>query len=64
MGLLCIQDNVVDRPTMSYIIFMLNNFSYIISILSEPGGIESNNSKGTSIHASINEASITELYFR
>ncbi|XP_052182217.1 cysteine-rich receptor-like protein kinase 44 isoform X2 [Diospyros lotus] len=85
IGLLCIQDNVADRPTMASIVFMLNSFSHTLPIPSEPEffrqhnsynqdmpllrgynseAIESNNSKSISIHASINETSITELYPR
>jgi len=85
IGLLCIQDNVADRPTMASIVFMLNSFSHTLPIPSEPESFrqhsshnqdmpllrgynseatESSNLKSTSTHASINEASITELYPR
>ncbi|KAK4492777.1 hypothetical protein RD792_000097 [Penstemon davidsonii] len=36
IGLLCVQENAVDRPTMTLIVQMLNNFSIILPIPLEP----------------------------
>ncbi|XP_028124557.1 cysteine-rich receptor-like protein kinase 29 [Camellia sinensis] len=36
IGLLCVQENVVARPTMATVVLMLNSFSLILSLPSEP----------------------------
>ncbi|KAK7832293.1 cysteine-rich receptor-like protein kinase 29 [Quercus suber] len=69
IGLLCVQENVADRPTMSSIILMLNGNSITLSVPSQPAFLTHNNvepdiSSNQSILASINEASITALYPR
>jgi hypothetical protein len=84
IGLLCVQENVVDRPTMASVVLMLNSYSTTLPIPSQPAFfmhsniesimlsqedhdprvIESDQSKGNSVEASINEASITDLYPR
>ncbi|KAL0012054.1 hypothetical protein SO802_007162 [Lithocarpus litseifolius] len=69
IGLLCVQENVADRPTMSSIILMLNGNSITLSVPSQPAfltlnNVEPNISSDQSILASINEASITALYPR
>ncbi|KAM4106089.1 hypothetical protein ACB094_04G041100 [Castanea mollissima] len=81
IGLLCVQENVADRPTMASVLLMLNSYSITLPIPLEPAffmnsGIESNirlqwdndsrvtesnQSKSSSVQASINEVSITEL---
>ncbi|XP_030938601.1 putative receptor-like protein kinase At4g00960 isoform X2 [Quercus lobata] len=81
IGLLCVQENVVDRPTMASVVLMLNSYSITLPIPSEPAFfmnsgtesniclqwehdsrlIESNQSKSSSVQASINDVSITEL---
>ena len=81
IGLLCVQENVVDRPTMASVVLMLDSYSMTLPIPSKPAffmnsGTESNiclqwehdsrvtgsnQSKSSSIQASINEVSITEL---
>ncbi|KAB1201234.1 Cysteine-rich receptor-like protein kinase 15 [Morella rubra] len=81
MGLLCIQDNVADRPTMASIVLMLNSYSTTLPVPSQPAfflhstmGPESSSqwehsievtepddrSKGSSVQASANEASISD----
>uniref|UniRef100_A0A7N2KNT6 Cysteine-rich receptor-like protein kinase 29 n=1 Tax=Quercus lobata TaxID=97700 RepID=A0A7N2KNT6_QUELO len=69
IGLLCVQENVADRPTMSSIILMLDGNSITLSVPSQPAFLTHNNlepdiSSDQSILASINEASITTLYPR
>ena len=69
IGLLCVQENVADRPTMSSIILMLNGNSITLSVPSQPAFLTHNNvepdiSSDQPILASINEASITALYPR
>ncbi|CAH1415708.1 unnamed protein product [Lactuca virosa] len=36
IGLLCVQENVIDRPTMASVVLMLNSFSITLSVPSEP----------------------------
>ncbi|KAK1416729.1 hypothetical protein QVD17_25845 [Tagetes erecta] len=36
IGLLCVQENVVDRPTMASVVLMLNDFSLSLPVPSEP----------------------------
>jgi hypothetical protein len=84
IGLLCVQENVADRPTMASVILMLNSYSITLQVPSQPAFFMHNNidsetsrlmqstwvtksderSKGDSVEASRNEASITELYPR
>ncbi|XP_062160689.1 cysteine-rich receptor-like protein kinase 44 [Alnus glutinosa] len=85
IGLLCVQENVADRPTMASVILMLNSYSITLQVPSQPAFFMHSNidlettsrwmqstwvtksderSKGNSVEASRNEASITELYPR
>ncbi|XP_052180869.1 cysteine-rich receptor-like protein kinase 10 isoform X4 [Diospyros lotus] len=87
IGLLCVQENVADRPTIALIVLMLSSSSPPLATPSKPAffmhcgmnlempmlrensscfvaTIESNKSKNKSNVASINEASITEVYPR
>ncbi|KAD7117343.1 hypothetical protein E3N88_04611 [Mikania micrantha] len=36
IGLLCVQENVVDRPTMASVVLMLNSFSITLPMSTEP----------------------------
>ncbi|KAL3643345.1 hypothetical protein CASFOL_014160 [Castilleja foliolosa] len=36
IGLLCVQENVTDRPTMASVVIMLNSFSLTLGVPSEP----------------------------
>ena len=36
IALLCVQKNVVDRPTMSSVVLMFNSFSLTLQVPSEP----------------------------
>ena len=36
IGLLCVQENLVDRPTMANIVLMLNSYSLSLPIPAEP----------------------------
>jgi hypothetical protein len=85
IALLCVQENVANRPTMASVVLMLNSYSITLSVPLQPAFfmhsdidsettsrweqstrvIESDErSKGNSIRASVNEASITEPYPR
>ena len=75
IGLLCVQENPVDRPTMASIVLMLNSYSITLPSPQNPAyfqtkqsmplvELESDKSKRKSIPWSINEASITEVYPR
>ena len=75
IGLLCVQENAVDRPTMASVVLMLNSSSFTLSVPSEPAffmhsNIEEANNvvkpndghmKSTSLEPSVNEVSITVL---
>ena len=69
IGLLCVQENVADRPTMASVILMLNSNSITLALPSQPAfsrhnNIEPDTSTDQSMLASTNEASITALYPR
>ncbi|GLT64229.1 hypothetical protein SLA2020_367350 [Shorea laevis] len=69
IGLLCVQENVADRPTMASVVLMLNSHSITLLVPSRPAffmhtTIESDMSSDQSFQASTNEASISELYPR
>ncbi|KAB1201236.1 Cysteine-rich receptor-like protein kinase 29 [Morella rubra] len=85
IGLLCVQENVADRPTMASIVLMLNSYSTTLPVPSQPAfflhstmGPESSSqwehsievtepddrSKGSSVQASVNEASVSDVYPR
>ncbi|XP_062171196.1 probable LRR receptor-like serine/threonine-protein kinase At1g06840 isoform X2 [Alnus glutinosa] len=66
IGLLCVQENVVDRPTMASIVHMLDGHPITLSVPSWPAFfrhtiVESNMSSNQSFQVSTNEASISEL---
>ncbi|KAJ0439115.1 putative protein kinase RLK-Pelle-DLSV family [Helianthus annuus] len=65
VGLLCVQENVISRPTMDSVVHMLHSFSVTLHVPSEPAFFYS--SKKTSglqdpkISESINEVSISDF---
>lgn len=71
IGLLCIQHNPAERPTMSSIALMLSSSSMSLPVPSQPAFFTRRNttvpdvpdSKGSGTE-SINEVSMTELYPR
>lgn len=68
IGLLCIQHNPADRPTMSSIALMLSSSSMSLPVPSQPAFFTRRNTympdtKGSGME-SINEVSMTELYPR
>ncbi|XP_040951808.1 cysteine-rich receptor-like protein kinase 10 isoform X3 [Gossypium hirsutum] len=79
IGLLCVQENVGDRPTMATVILMLNSFSVTLPMPSQPAFFmhtniesdmssslvsESYQSRSDELPLSQNEASITDPYPR
>lgn len=73
IGLLCVQEDVDDRPTMAMIIHMLNNHSVTLpSPLSPSAFLLRDEKRGPNIPASakeadnvsVNEVTVTELYPR
>ena len=74
IGLLCVQENVAERPTMNSIVLMLNSHSLSLPVPSQPAffmhgsrsdmSLASNSYSGESVQPSINEATISELYPR
>nr|GMD83088.1 cysteine-rich receptor-like protein kinase 25 [Ipomoea batatas]GMD86343.1 cysteine-rich receptor-like protein kinase 25 [Ipomoea batatas]GMD86347.1 cysteine-rich receptor-like protein kinase 25 [Ipomoea batatas] len=68
VGLLCVQEDVDERPTMANVVLMLNSFSATRRTPSNPpaffnGGIE-RISFGETVDQSMNEVSISDLYPR
>ncbi|XP_076910132.1 cysteine-rich receptor-like protein kinase 10 [Bidens hawaiensis] len=43
VGLLCVQENVIDRPTMAMVILMLNSLSITLPVPSEPASFRQTN---------------------
>lgn len=69
IGLLCVQENAADRPTMATVVAMLNNSSNTLPVPSQPAffmysNIESNISPDQSFQASRNDLSVTDQYPR
>jgi hypothetical protein len=74
IGLLCVQENVAERPTMALIVLMLNSYSFTPHVPSQPAlfmhsNIESEMSSISEHNLEVtqhsaNEVSITELYPR
>ncbi|KAI4298617.1 hypothetical protein L6164_032153 [Bauhinia variegata] len=75
IGLLCVEENAANRPTMASVMLMLDNSSATLPKPSQPAFVllgrgftetESvgRNSANNDVQASINEASISELYPR
>ncbi|GMI77545.1 cysteine-rich RLK (RECEPTOR-like protein kinase) 10 [Hibiscus trionum] len=75
LGLLCVQEDPADRPTMATVVLTLNSYSVTLSMPKEPAfvlhsksegrmpykGLESDQSTSRSAPWSINDVSITEL---
>ncbi|XP_062087458.1 cysteine-rich receptor-like protein kinase 44 [Humulus lupulus] len=78
IGLLCVQENLVDRPTMNTIVLMLNSNSTSLPLPSKPAffmhsnmgsdistfPLEFNSRMNVPKRESVNEGSITELFPR
>ncbi|XP_076927901.1 cysteine-rich receptor-like protein kinase 26 [Bidens hawaiensis] len=74
IGLLCVQNNVVERPTMASVVLMLNSSSFTLQIPSEPAffmqsstpqttsGSENHNQRSS--HSSGKDASISDIVAR
>ncbi|XP_027364912.1 cysteine-rich receptor-like protein kinase 26 isoform X2 [Abrus precatorius] len=69
IGLLCVQENVANRPNMATIVVMLNSYSMSLPVPSQPAYFmsgssssvsRSGESRNNSMQASENEASISE----
>jgi hypothetical protein len=71
IGLLCVQQNVADRPDMVSVVFMLNSNSVALPVPTQPASfMQSNGQSATPLQPDINcggtnyEVSISELYPR
>uniref|UniRef100_F6I3J4 Cysteine-rich receptor-like protein kinase 25 n=1 Tax=Vitis vinifera TaxID=29760 RepID=F6I3J4_VITVI len=69
IGLLCVQEDAADRPTMASVALMLNSYSVTLPLPSKPAFFlhskkESNPSTSKSVSMSVDEGSITEVYPR
>ncbi|XP_010089692.2 cysteine-rich receptor-like protein kinase 26 [Morus notabilis] len=66
IALLCVQEKVADRPTMSSVILMLSSFSLALRSPSRPAYflMESDQSNNNLAPISENDVSVTELYPR
>ncbi|XP_026377859.1 putative receptor-like protein kinase At4g00960 [Papaver somniferum] len=73
IGLLCVQDNIEDRPTMSSVVLMLSSYSITLASTSQPAhfagsvmGLNMPNSleqsKSRSKSYSVNDISVSETY--
>ncbi|GKV19310.1 hypothetical protein SLEP1_g29591 [Rubroshorea leprosula] len=72
IGLLCVQEDPAERPTMATIVLMLNSYSVTLPLPNEPAFflhsgtesikvLESDQSTSKPMQYSINEVSVTEL---
>lgn len=43
IGLLCVQENIADRPTMNAIVLMLNSYSVTLPVPSQPAFLRDGN---------------------
>ena len=69
MGLLCVQESVEDRPTMSSVVLMLSSHSLTLPLPSHPPFISDGNSVANAKDSSpgsssINQDSISDLHAR
>uniref|UniRef100_A0A803NZ08 Cysteine-rich receptor-like protein kinase 10 n=1 Tax=Cannabis sativa TaxID=3483 RepID=A0A803NZ08_CANSA len=76
IGLLCVQEDPEDRPTMKTIVLMFNSYSITLAVPKQPAfynrtdadmpsmGLKFDDSRSVGFPVSINEASISELYPR
>ncbi|CBI29180.3 unnamed protein product, partial [Vitis vinifera] len=78
MGLLCVQEDPDDRPSMASVVLMLSSYSVTLPLPQQPASfsrtgalsdfpimaLESDQSASKSMTWSVNEASITDLYPR
>ncbi|KAJ8761600.1 hypothetical protein K2173_004376 [Erythroxylum novogranatense] len=78
IGLLCVQEDPVDRPSMANIVLMLNSYSVSLPMPKQPAffirsetegsfvmkGFQSDQSTSQSLPISVDEQSITEVYPR
>ncbi|KAK3431967.1 hypothetical protein EUGRSUZ_E04150 [Eucalyptus grandis] len=76
IGLLCVQEDPMDRPTMATVVLMLSSYSVSLASPLQPAfflrsrteipmkNLESDQSTGRSMAMSINEMSVTEVYPR
>ncbi|KAI4295821.1 hypothetical protein L6164_035824 [Bauhinia variegata] len=77
IGLLCVQENPADRPSMANIGLVLNSYSVTLQLPRQPASflrrrtpdrlrndLESDQSTSSTIPWSVNESSITEVYPR
>ncbi|KAK7343553.1 hypothetical protein VNO77_12366 [Canavalia gladiata] len=77
IGLLCVQENPSDRPSMATVALMLNSYSVTLSMPRQPPsflhgrtpnrlkhGLDSDQFTSCSIPGSVNDVSITEIYPR
>lgn len=71
IGLLCVQENVAERPTMASVVLMLNTFSLALALPSQPAFLSRSGSgsrvserSSQALDHSMDLASITELHPR
>ena len=71
IGLLCVQENLADRPNMAQVMLMLNNHSQSLPIPLQPAFFISSESlpmliagASNSAEASMDDALITKLHSR
>ena len=68
IGLLCVQENVVDRPNMASVVLMINSNSIALTTPTQPASFMRSNvlpatslQQDTGSNITVNNVSITEL---
>ena len=61
IGLLCVQENVVNRPTMASVVLMLSSDSMTLSVTLRPAFMMESDTRSYILPASANYVSITEF---
>ena len=72
LGLLCVQENVEERPTMATAVLMLESYSITLPVPKQPAffiqsnvkGFGSDQSTSKSMPLSVNDISVTEVEAR
>ena len=68
IGLLCVQENVADRPNMASVVLMINSNSFALTVPRQPASFMVSNvlsptslQQDTGSNITVNNVSITEL---
>ncbi|KAK1425057.1 hypothetical protein QVD17_20400 [Tagetes erecta] len=64
IGLLCVQKDIINRPTMDSVVLMLHSYSVTLPAPLEPAFFISSTNSNSLSTSSINEVSISDVYTR